>query len=176
MKAYAVLTGVGPDRPGLVDEVSAFLAEREINIEESRMAVLGGEFALVLLAAGDEKAMAELPARLGEMGKATGLEFSCKSTRPPAQRPARPSLPYRLAAHSLDHPGIVHEITRVLHDREVNIESLETHVAAAPVSGTPVFSLVAALSVPAEAKTTQLRAELEELADRFNLDIEFEPA
>jgi len=176
MKEYAVLTGVGPDRPGLVEEVAAALTEREINLEESRMAVLGGEFAMIVLASGAEEAIADLKQKLSQLGRATGLEFTLKPTRSPTERPAAPALPYRLLAQSLDHPGIVHEITRVLHSRNVNIESLETHVRSAPVSGTPVFALEARLSVPAETKATRLRAELLEVADQFNLDIVFEPA
>ena len=39
MSSYIVLTAVGTDRPGLVDEISSFLATRKINIEDSRMAV-----------------------------------------------------------------------------------------------------------------------------------------
>ena len=113
---------------------------------------------------------------LDRLGRATALEFTLKPTRPPAERPAAPALPYRLLAQSLDHPGIVHEITRVLHARQVNIESLETHVYSAPVSGAPVFALEARLAVPAETKATRLRAELLEVADQFNLDIQFEPA
>lgn len=175
MKAYAVLTGVGPDRPGLVDEVAAYLAEREINLEESRMAVLGGEFAMIVLAAGAEAVIADLKKNLGQLGRATGLEFTLKPTRAPAARPTAPALPYRLVARSLDHPGIVHEITRLLHARHVNIESLETHVHSAPVSGSPVFALEAQLAVPAETKATRLLAELLEVADQFNLDIVFEP-
>jgi len=176
MNRYVVLTGVGSDRPGLVDEVTAFLAEREINLEESRMAVLGGEFAMILLASGPEPALTDLRQNLGQITRATGLEFSLKTTRPPSERTGSPGLPYRLLAQSLDHPGIVHEITRLLHARNVNIESMETHVRSAPVSGTPVFALEAQLSVPAETKATRLRVELEELADQFNLDIVFEPA
>ena len=53
MLAYIVLTAIGPDRPGLVDEISSFLAARKINIEDSRMAVLGGEFAIIMLASGE---------------------------------------------------------------------------------------------------------------------------
>jgi glycine cleavage system transcriptional repressor len=176
MKEYAVLTGVGPDRPGLVEEVAAALAERDLNLEESRMAVLGGEFALIVLASGAEAALADLRRSLGQLGRGTGLEFALKPTRSPAERPAAPALPYRLLAQSLDHPGIVHEITRVLHSQNVNIESLETHVRPAPISGTPVFALEARLSVPAESKAARLRAELLEVADQFNLDLVFEPA
>ena len=34
MSSYIVLTAVGADRPGLVDEISSFMAARKINIED----------------------------------------------------------------------------------------------------------------------------------------------
>ena len=48
-RAYAVLTAIGPDRVGIVDDVSGAVSEGSCNIEESKMAVLGGEFAVIML-------------------------------------------------------------------------------------------------------------------------------
>ena len=45
-KSYLVLTALGPDRPGLVNEISAMVLAAGANLEDSRMAILGGEFAL----------------------------------------------------------------------------------------------------------------------------------
>ena len=44
-----VLTLTGPDRIGFVDEVTGLLLERGGNVETSRMARLGGEFAVLML-------------------------------------------------------------------------------------------------------------------------------
>ena len=51
-KAYVVLTAVGPDRVGIVDDISGSVTAAACNIEESKMAVLGGEFAVIMLVSG----------------------------------------------------------------------------------------------------------------------------
>ncbi len=173
MKKFLVLSGIGADQTGLVDEVAAFLAERGLNIEESRMAVLGGEFALILLASGENLSVKQLRKEIKGLEKSTGLSFSLKKTAAPRGKD-QPTLPFQLHAAGMDHPGIVHEITRIFHEKKINIESLETRVSAAPVSGTPVFSMKCTVSVPADIKISDLRHELEEAADDLNLDIELE--
>ena len=49
MKTYMILFTVSKDRPGIVDDVSSFLFERGANIEDSRMAALGGCFSIMTL-------------------------------------------------------------------------------------------------------------------------------
>ncbi len=60
-----ILTAVGPDRPGIVGELTAMIHSAGGNILDSRMVNLRGEFAiLILLEASDtdsEKMRADLP-------------------------------------------------------------------------------------------------------------------
>ena len=49
MKRNFVLTLTGPDRIGIVDRVTGLLLDRGGNVETSRMARLGGEFAVLML-------------------------------------------------------------------------------------------------------------------------------
>lgn len=49
MQTNFVLALTGPDRMGIVDEVMGLLLERGGNVETSRMARLGGEFAVLML-------------------------------------------------------------------------------------------------------------------------------
>jgi glycine cleavage system transcriptional repressor len=176
MKTYAVLTAVGPDRPGLVDQISEYMSDRKINIEDSRMAVLGGEFALILLAGGTPVVMEQLLSSTDALEKKTGLIFNVKRTQAPGEKAKSPSLIYRLHGTSMDHPGIVREITRVLLSHGINIESMETRVQPAPLSGTPIFSMDCVLAVPVSVKIANLREELYDLGDDLNVDISFEPA
>ena len=46
MTHHAILTALGTDRPGLVDEVSQFIFQHGGNIEDSRMLNLRGQFAI----------------------------------------------------------------------------------------------------------------------------------
>jgi glycine cleavage system transcriptional repressor len=173
MITYIVITAVGPDRPGLVDEISAFLSARKINIEDSRMAVLGGEFAVIMLASGETE-VEELRRDLAELDKATGLSIMIKPTLSPHERKVTPAMPHRLVATSMDHPGIVHEITSVLHRRNINIESMDTHVSNAPRSGAPIFKMRCVINIPVGEKLASVRKEMEKLADRMDIDIEIE--
>lgn len=172
MSAYVVLTAVGPDRPGLVDEISSFLADNNINIEDSRMAVLGGEFAVIMLTSGVAGFTDLLGRELARIEKTTGLSIKIRPTLAPHERKMQPSLPYKFTATSMDHPGIVHEITRVFHQHSINIESMDTHVTHAPVSGTPIFNMKCIINIPAGEKLSSVRRELEELGDRMDIDIE----
>jgi len=174
MSSYIVLTAVGTDRPGLVDEISSFLAARKINIEDSRMAVLGGEFAVVLLASGAANIVDRLGGELVSLEKNTGLTIQVKNTLAPHQRKVAPSIPHRLAATSMDQPGIVHEITRFLHKRNINIESMETRVSNAPLSGAPIFHMKCVINIPVGEKASSIRKELEKLGDKMDIDIEIE--
>ena len=47
MSEQLVITALGDDRPGIVDELSNALFRHNLNIEDSRMSVLGGEFAVL---------------------------------------------------------------------------------------------------------------------------------
>ena len=172
MTGYIVITAVGSDRPGLVDEISSFLAARTINIEDSRMAVLGGEFAVILLAKGAAGFDAKLAADLPSLEKKTGLSILIKQTTAPHERKIKPAIPHRLTATSMDHPGIVHEITRILHNRSINIESMETRIINAPLSGAPIFKMKCLINIPFELKLATVRKELEKLGERMDIDIE----
>ncbi len=48
-KEYLVVTTVGPDRRGIVEKITEVIVSQQANIEESRMARLGGEFAVIML-------------------------------------------------------------------------------------------------------------------------------
>jgi glycine cleavage system transcriptional repressor len=173
MKKYAILTAVGADRLGIVDDLTSVILDRHCNIEESRMAVLGGEFAIILLFSGEEpevrRLLEQLPVRGGELGLGIGV----KETVPPKTDPQ--ARPYLLESVSLDTPGIVHSVTTLLRKYRVNIDDLETDTAPAPWSGAPLFSMRARLSVPGDTPIIRLREELEDLEAETNLDVKLSP-
>ena len=48
-KNYLVISALGRDRSGIVDELSKTILDHDCNLADSRMTVLGGEFAILLL-------------------------------------------------------------------------------------------------------------------------------
>jgi glycine cleavage system transcriptional repressor len=169
-KDNLLLTAVGPDKVGLVEKIAGFVAERGCNIEDSRMAVFCGEFALILLISGESKKLVQVANAYHELGALTGLNVLVKS--PAARRSGEPSLPYRLTASCMDHPGVVLQLSGVLRSHGINIDSMETQTYAAPVSGTPIFRLEALLSVPTGININALREQFAGMERTENIDVE----
>lgn len=166
-KNLVVLTAVGHDRPGLVSELSTLIHDKGANIEDSRMAVLGGEFALVMLYSGSADAVAEVETASKELSERLGLSFFFKPTD--AGHP-RDSLAYRLQVSGHDHPGIVQRVSSVLSRFEINVASLDTAVVHAPMTGTPTFVLKAEIDIPAAVPLTKAREALTTACEAANLD------
>ena len=172
-KEHLILTAIGPDRVGLVEKISKFISRHGCNIEDSKMAVFCGEFAVIILISGDGGGLVKLGRDSREIEAETGLSISIKT--PSARKAGDFSLPYKLTASCMDHPGIVHQISGVLRDLGINIESMETKTYSAPISGTPLFQLEAGLAVPASTNINQLRGRFAEIQREQNIDIDLTP-
>ena len=169
-KEHLILTAVGPDQVGLVEKISQFIVQHGCNIEDSKMAVFCGEFAVIILITGEGGKLVKIANAYRELEVQTGLALSLKT--PSTRKPADSFLPYELTASCMDHPGIVHRLSQVLSNHGVNIESMETKTYAAPVSGTPIFRLEARLSVPTRTNINALRERFTEMQREENIDIE----
>jgi glycine cleavage system transcriptional repressor len=172
-KSQLILTAIGPDQVGLVEKISDFITRLGCNIEDSKMAVFCGEFAVIILITGESGNLVKIANAYRELEIQTGLTFSVKA--PSARKPTEALLPYKLTASCMDHPGIVHMLSQVLSQLEVNIESMETKTYAAPVSGTPIFRLEAFVSVPVKTNINLVRERFAKIQREENIDIELSP-
>jgi glycine cleavage system transcriptional repressor len=169
-KDHLILTAIGPDQVGLVQRISEFISRHACNIEDSKMAVFCGEFAVIVLITGEADNLASVARNYQQIEKQTGLSLAVKT--PSSRKTGDSFLPYRLTASCMDHPGIVYQISAVLTAHGINIESMETKTYAAPVSGTPIFQLEADLAIPIRSNIKQLRDRFAEIQREENIDIE----
>lgn len=174
-KQYLVLTALGTDRSGIVAEVSQFLDERAANVEDSRMAVLGGEFALMMLVSGSAASITRTQKDIDTLQQSSGLHIHVKPTNAPFRHRAAGTIPYMARAYAMDREGIVSAITGALSRCGVNIVSLETSTYPAPMSGTPLFRMELHMDVPHAVPLGQLRAALTQVAEQENVDVELKP-
>ncbi len=175
-RSYAVLTAIGKDRPGLVEAISEYILSCGCNMEDSRMAILGGEFAMLILVNGDKAAVEKLIKNAGEATRKAGLSLQAHLTSSPGEGAKAGTIPYQLEAYSLDHPGIVRRISQFLAERQINIRAMDTRLSHAPHTGQPLFSLHATLDVPVKENVGELRRGLETIGGEENIDIEVKPA
>ncbi|PWH18544.1 MAG: transcriptional regulator [Anaerolineae bacterium] len=170
MQTDIVLTLTGHDRVGIVETVTKLLVQRGGNVQSSRMARLGGEFAMLMLVSLPETAFAGLEQDFQAL-RAEGYHILLLPTEDKHAETYKGWLPYQIEVLGADHEGIIHEIARHLAAQGINIETLDTSVTRAPMSGTPLFSMQAVVLVPPHIPFSQWGATLEELGDRLNVNI-----
>ena len=173
MEHYLVISALGADRTGLVEELARTATENRCNIEDSRMIVMGAEFALVMMVRGTWDAIAKLESQLPALARRLDLNLIHKRTQP---RPVQnESLPYSVHVVALDNPGIVHEIANFFARQDINIEAMETSTYAAPHTGSPMFALNMILNIPGRVHLATLRESFMLFCDDRNLDAYIEP-
>lgn len=171
---HAVLSFFGPDRPGIVHEVSQFIFDRGGNIEDSRAVKLRGQFAGMMLVEARQEAMGRLTTELANFARQASLQADLRPADSAAttDKEYASGLPYRLTATGVDQPGLVNRLTHLLRDLGANVESLDTRLTAAPYTGAAVFEIELVLTAPRQALLAKLRKQLGELCDELNLDWE----
>lgn len=167
--AAFVLTVLGVDRPGLVDELSRVVTDHGGNWERSEMARLGGRFAGIVQVSVPDRRADELRAALDALGRTTGLQVTV-DTAGAEPEPTGTRLVVSLVG--ADRPGLVHAVASALADVRANIEELATSATSAPMSGEPLFEATATVVLPTEVDQQELRERLEALAGRLMVDIE----
>ena len=80
MATKLVISALGTDRPGIVDELSNIIYNHDLNIEDSRMTVLGGEFAILLLVSGDLPSLDTLQSQIPDIEQTLQMSLLVKPT------------------------------------------------------------------------------------------------
>jgi glycine cleavage system transcriptional repressor len=173
MSEQLVITALGDDRPGIVDELSNALFKHELNIEDSRMSVLGGEFAVLLLVSGSEESIDDFVADAPELEQSLNMKLLLKLTTGAAEQQAL--VPYTVEVVAIDHPGIVHKIASFFSAKHINIVDLNTQRYAAAHTATPMFAVNMTIGIPADIAIKPLRDEFINMCDELNLDASMAP-
>jgi glycine cleavage system transcriptional repressor len=136
------------------------------------MAVLGGDFGILVLVSGTPERIAAVEDGHGALSDKTGLSVMLRRTKSPEEHRRAAVVPCLVTAEAIDQEGIVRSVSRALHRVGVNIVSLETTAYEAPVTGSPLFRLEARVDVPQSTGVTRVRKAMEEVATAENLDID----
>ena len=173
MSQLIVISAVGSDRTGVVQDLTEVILSCDGNIEESRMTALGSEFAMLLLVSGNWATLSKLEKRLDKLAARSGLNISIRQTN--ERRQAGERMPYAVDIVSLDSQGIVYNLANFFATRDIEIADVATRSYAAAHTGSPMFAIQMAINVPAAVHIAQLREEFLEICDRLNLDAILEP-
>ncbi len=159
---HFAVSAIGKDRPGIVAAITAGLLEVDGNVEDSRMANLGGHFAVMLLVSTPEASESGGPgpdreaveAALTNARRILDLEALTVSKVDETTTAAAPT--HVITVYGADHPGIVYAVTTALAELGVNVTDLQTQLGGATDSPLYVMTLEVELG-PATAEGVSAR-------------------
>ncbi|MBI2570791.1 MAG: glycine cleavage system protein R [Candidatus Schekmanbacteria bacterium] len=172
MRESVLITLVSPDRAGLVERITKVILDCGGNLEQSRMARLGGDFAGILLVSIDESALSRLMTACEQLDEEGLRLFSRTTDAAAATGRFAGFVPHEIVVTGADHEGIVHAIAAFLAHEGANVEELSASVSNAPLTGAPLFAMRALVAIPPSVGGRRLREALERLADELAVDVD----
>lgn len=172
-KQLLVISAIGDNRSDTLHGLARLVRDCGCNLEESRMTMLGADFAALLLVSGNWSAIARLETSLPRLEENHGLKINRHRCEPRATRDDL--IPYAVDVVSIDQPGIVHSLAEFFSAHEIGIAEMSTRTYAASHTGAPMFSLQMAVNVPTSLHIGVLRDDFMDFCDQMNLDAVLEP-
>jgi len=162
MEHYLVITAVGTDRPGISDEITRVITQCNCNIVDSRLALFGTEFTLIMLLSGNGNAISRVESTLPLKAQEHDLVTVMKRTTKHKDR----FFPYTADFHieADDTPGIIEQFTHFFAMRKIDISSLSAHTHEQPNhDATNRFILQISTNLPEGCNLMSLQEEFEAL-------------
>jgi glycine cleavage system transcriptional repressor len=163
MSQYLVLTAMGADRTGSVSELTKLASECGCNIIDSRMAIFGLEFTLIMLLNGSGKAINQIESKLPQIAHQLELITMMKRTSEYKERDFTHH--YQVDYVGIDQPGVLKAVTAFFANRNIDISSLKSDIDHSS-NQTNATILIALLK---ETSINQLETDFIELCEQIGV-------
>ena len=160
-----IISAVGSDRSGIISEISGIITSHGGNIEKSRMTRWGSDFTIIMLVMVDSKWKESLVVALQAIKE---LSITIKSTEPNTVITGENC---QISLSGADNEGIVKVLSKYLAGKSINILEMETHITNAPVTGTPLFNLLAIITIPDNIDLAEIQSDLTLIAQKLGVEI-----
>ena len=174
MQNHLVISLTGDDRIGVVDDVTKIILANSGNVESSRMARLGGVFAMLMMVAVSEEYQPRLQDALDGL-RSQGFELVIRQTIRGVSKKFAGWHNCKIIVRGADHEGIIHEITHLLAQQGVSMESVDTGTEDAPFGAMKLFTMDATVFVPPNLSLETLQEDLVDAGDQLNVDVSISP-
>jgi len=165
MANYLVVTAIGTDRPGIVNELTQLVIECHCNIVDSRLAVFGNEFTLILLLSGQWNAITRFENELS--ARSAQLELITLMKRTSDHTLVDYTAQMLIELDGQDAPGCIGQFTQFLAQKNVDLSSFRTKAK----SGYQQIQMV--INLDQNIDLLELRQHFTKLAQQLNLAICF---
>lgn len=169
---HVVVSLAGQDRVGIVRTVTAAVAAHRANVEESKMAILGGDFAMIVYVSMEapdhaDALVAQLRAEL------PSFTVSLRDTTAPAKDTHGEEMKrtmWTLQLEGPDQPGIVAAVTQALATHGANVHEMDTETTTAPFAGYSLFKMNGKFAVD-DQHLDEVSAALTKVEEKFGSSI-----
>ena len=159
-----IISFVCPDKPGLVDLLSQTINSHEGNWQTSSLHHLAGYFAGVVQVSVSDEQSKKLTAALEALSQFT---FTIVSSENNTKDKA--NLTLQVTAN--DRPGIIQELSSVVHHHNGNLLKLVSFTESAPHTGQEMFNAELKLDIDINS-IDELVESIEQLANDIMVDIQ----
>ncbi|MBW3164050.1 glycine cleavage system protein R [Ferrimonas balearica] len=170
MTQYLAVTAMGTDRPGIVNKLATLTASCDCDIIDSRVAIFGNEFSLIMLVGGSYSAIARLENELPMHAAQWELLTICKRTSEHTAVDFTSRLVVEFEGQ--DRRGTMKQITQFLADRELDLAGFSSN-ARQSEDGSGLQQVEVRINATARVDLDALEANLSDLAGELNLTCRF---
>ncbi len=165
-----IISAVGSDRPGIVSEISGVINSHGGNIEKSRMTRLGSDFTIIMLVMVDSKWEESLVVALHAIKE---LSITTKGTENTLGKNSQVTVGSncQISLSGADNEGIVKVLSKYFAGQSINILEMETYISNAPIAGTPLFNLLAIITIPDKTNLAEIQFDLTLIAQKLGVEI-----
>ena len=167
MRNKLIISASGPDRKGIVSEISSILNKYNGNIETSRMIRLEEQFSILILIEIENINIKDLK---NNLKKIKNLKVDTNTT---ANINENYKNKFHLYINGADNEGIVYSFSNYLTKLNINIEEVNTSIENAPVSATPLFMMDIIVTTNKEINQSNIIGDLNKLAEKLGVEVEF---
>ena len=173
MENLLAVTAIGPDRTGLVKDVTEVISSSGGSIMQSRMTTLGQEFAILALVSCESDDVSKITDLLELLKTSSNLAISVRKTH--NRKSSINAVPYNVDIVAINEEGIVSGLAEFFSSREIEITDLNTKQYNAPHTGADMFAVQLAINLPDKININSLREDLHRYCENKNLDEIIEP-
>ena len=157
---------MGENRPGITNEITQLITQCGCNIVDSRIALFGKEFTLIMLLSGNGNAISRVESTLPLKAQQHALLTVMKRTSKHQAREFHHEIEFHIQAQ--DAPGLTQRFTQFLAQRNIDIQSLSAHTEDGNEQQAAQFILQIRTQIPLDCALDPLQDDFSQLCHQLN--------
>lgn len=165
-----VVAALGPDRPGIIAGITEVLLREHGNLEDSAMTILHDQFTMTMVVT-TPATLNEVESDLAPVAERLGLVISVRDVAQLAL--GVEGEPFVVRVHGADRPGLVHDVTGLLAQHDINVTDLATRLVGGAAA---TYVMHVHCDIPKSTDVEAVRGALGELATSLGIHATLQPA